>query len=151
MLINKITELDNNYNSMIDLINDIKQKQQVSVSLFASIDDPTELIKELIADQSIEFNKVICCVLDHVVQIQNESKIQYLAEFIGHTCFKKKCLANIDHQVNSLDSGEENSLKRIFIKKILQETGHLITKNKPAAWNPIILDYVRLCATVMLW
>ena len=87
------------------------------------INDPSKLIEELEADKSIEFNKVICCVLDHVIQIQNQEKIQYLAQFIGRTCFEKKCLVNIDHQVNSLDSSEENSLKRIFIKKILIEIG----------------------------
>ncbi|CAF4380312.1 unnamed protein product, partial [Rotaria magnacalcarata] len=110
-------------------------------------DDPSQLINELITDQSIEFNKVICCVMDHVAQIQSQRKIQYLAEIIGRTCFEKKSLVNIDHQVNCLDSSEENSLKRTFIKNVFSEIGCLIVKSEVAALNNSFLTaYARLCA-----
>ncbi|CAM4762980.1 unnamed protein product [Rotaria magnacalcarata] len=92
-------ELDNNCKSMINMINDIEQKQQRIFDMETKFenffeklilaDDPSQLINELITDQSIEFNKVICCVLDHVAQIQSQRKIQYLAEIIGRTCFEK--------------------------------------------------------------
>ena len=99
-----------------------KQNENILEKLIL-IDDRAQLMEGLIEDKSIEFSKVICCIMDHLTQIQNQGKIQYLAQFIGHTCLEKKRLVNIDRQINSMDDTEENSLKRIFVKHIVKEIG----------------------------
>ncbi len=77
------------------------------------------LINDVIAVKSNVcklINQAICCIMDHVTAIQNQTKIEHLGQFIAHTCFEQKSLTNIDHQINSLDDNEENSLKKFFLK-----------------------------------
>jgi hypothetical protein len=89
--------------------------------IFILIDNYSQFVKELMENQSIEFDKIICCVMDHLVQIQNQTKIEQLAKFIGYTCFEKQSLTNIDHEINSLDDNEDNSSKIPFLKKVSKE------------------------------
>jgi hypothetical protein len=59
--------------------------------------------------------------MDNVIKIQKQTKIEYLAQFIGRTSFQKQSLTNIDHQINSLDHSEENCIKKLFFLNSLKK------------------------------
>jgi hypothetical protein len=54
--------------------------------------------------------------MDHVDQMQNQTKIEQLAEFIGQLCYENQSLKYINDQIISLGNNEENSLKKKLLK-----------------------------------
>ncbi|CAF1436947.1 unnamed protein product [Rotaria magnacalcarata] len=114
-------------------------------------DDHSELINELVNDKSIELNKMMSCILNHISNIQNQIHIQQLAQIIARQCFKKKSLGDIGPYVNSMIDNEENSLKKTFIKKVLMEISRLTRQNKPVGYDPIVDDFLGLSSIVMSW
>lgn len=88
------------------------------------IDNYSELINQLLMDnQSMEFSKIVRCVINHLEQMKNPTKIEQLAGLIGQLCYQHQTLKYINEQIISLGDDEENSLKKKFIKMVLKETG----------------------------
>ncbi|CAF1578543.1 unnamed protein product [Rotaria magnacalcarata] len=160
-LVNKIIEIDANCDSFVRIINDVKEKTELVLNMESKIesmlekiiltDDHSELINELVNDKSIELNKMMSCILNHISNIQNQIHIQQLAQIIARQCFKKKSLGDIGPYVNSMIDNEENSLKKTFIKKVLMEISRLTRQNKPVGYDPIVDDFLGLSSIVMSW
>ncbi len=72
------------------IIDKMEMKLEETLEKLIIAENPAQLLKQLIEDQTIEVNKVTSFVLDHVSQIQNEAMIQYLAPVIADACLKKK-------------------------------------------------------------
>jgi len=105
------------------MIFDMAQQIENILKKLIIIDDYSQFMKELIENQSIELDKIIRCVMDNIEHIQNQTKLEQLAQFIGHTCFEKQSLAIINYEINLLDNNQENFAKKIFLKKVLKEIG----------------------------
>ncbi|CAF2163111.1 unnamed protein product [Rotaria magnacalcarata] len=150
-----------NCDSFVRIINDVKEKTELVLNMESKIesmlekiiltDDHSELINELVNDKSIELNKMMSCILNHISNIQNQIHIQQLAQIIARQCFKKKSLGDIGPYVNSMIDNEENSLKKTFIKKVLMEISRLTRQNKPVGYDPIVDDFLGLSSIVMSW
>jgi hypothetical protein len=67
----------------------MESKIELMLEKIILIDDHYELINELVDDKSIELNKIISSILNHISNVQNPIHIQQLAEIIARQCFKK--------------------------------------------------------------
>ncbi|CAF3711377.1 unnamed protein product [Rotaria sordida] len=72
------------------IIDDMEMELEEMLKKLIIAENPVQLLQQLIDDQTIEVNKVISFVFDHMSQIQNEAMIQYLASVIADACLKKK-------------------------------------------------------------
>ncbi|CAF1381799.1 unnamed protein product [Adineta ricciae] len=110
-----LVNFDINCDSHIRIINDLQIKNnlvqsmqftiQSMVEKIILVDDHYQLLNELIGNSSIDTNKIVLCVTDHISDIQSENHLQQLAKImIALQCFDKKSLNVIIDQVDSMNN-----------------------------------------------
>ena len=94
----------------------MESKIESTLEKIIMIDYHYELLNELVADKSIEVNKMMSCICNHIPNIQNPIRIKQLAEIIARQCVKEKSLSDISHYVGSMTNNEESFLKKNLSK-----------------------------------
>lgn len=97
-----------------------KQVDDMIRKFIVSIDD-IELLKQLMNDKSIKTDCLLVFIMEMIEDIHNEEKLQYLAEYIASKCLKEKSVVDIEHQINLINTNQNNDSKKIFIKRVLRE------------------------------
>ena len=85
------------------------------------IENPVEILTELFEDKIIDLNEIISSIFHQIVNIQNETKINFFAQFIARICFKTKSFNSINDYFKSYDMTQSMLPKGILLKKILIE------------------------------
>ncbi|UJR29288.1 hypothetical protein I4U23_010502 [Adineta vaga] len=131
------------------VISDMEMTIEILMEKLVIIDDPIELLKESIDNQTVKSKKIMSYVLQHITQVQSDTKVQRLAELMAHICVEQKSLIDINHQLNLLDNEDSTSSKRIFLKKTLVKISDIIANSGASDFDSgFITNYARLCAVL---
>jgi len=83
------------------------QIERITQKLFA-IDNCSQLIKEIVIDQTIDFTEMLTRIFNNADKINNEEKIVYLSKFIAGFSTKNKFLSDFEQQVTSVLNNDSN-------------------------------------------
>jgi hypothetical protein len=64
------------------------------------MDNCSELIKEIVNDEILDFNDMVIRIYDNIHKIQNNEKLEFLTKLIAEISIKKKSLSIIEDQIN---------------------------------------------------
>ncbi|CAF2963226.1 unnamed protein product [Rotaria sp. Silwood2] len=80
-------------------------------------EDGSQMMNELIRDQTAELEDIISVIFDNIEHVKNEAKIKNLAKIIANASFKKHSLNYVNNQVNYINENETSALKKSFCSK----------------------------------
>jgi hypothetical protein len=89
------------------------------------VEDYSQLMDEIINDETVQLEHLIVSIFDNVQQIENQVKMDTLAKIIAGASFKKQRLIDVYNQINYFNDNQPSASKKTFVKKILKETGKI--------------------------
>ncbi|CAF4015792.1 unnamed protein product [Rotaria sp. Silwood2] len=134
-----------------ELISNMKKKMQEMMEKLILIDDNTDLLKELIKNDTIERKELISFIVNNIHKVHSETKMNCIVAIVVKMCIKHKTLIDIHNQFNSLNNNDESTLqKKNFFRKVFIEISQFIQKsNIEDVDKMFLLDCTRLMGVLL--